>query len=609
MKYRKRDSRVKPGNDISLSNYRMSLSGLTRQSLFTILFLFFLSPLFAGEGIELNNLNATWSRVLPGKLICPPQTTSYGFAVMTDAHNIMSFTSQGRIVFEKNLLRSSGGTFGVLKNDFFVVVTGSSKRITLLNPDGRELWNTTVDFKITSSPYGGRDGRFFIRGTDVITCYSITGIQKWKTTTPVQSKMELQELPDGSLVVFLDKLEGGKTKALRLTPFGEIVEEITFAGEVTNALTTPQGILLIFTDGTAGLFDLVENKSTHKWLFKKDRIQKNISDFFILSQNKNDVVYVNIKANNVEIDYINLTDGSIKNSFIIDEGINPAFGWYNDYGVFIADTKKACFYNNAGRYIWSGIMPDSKSKTAYTHTGFTTDNCFLLFCTDWSIHAFRTAHAEQTTVQNQTKAPDYNSFYEINTTLLELSFPMPISRDLLEQQRITLLNQGSYGSTEKEYASQLLSVCTAYKNIMTTTNFGTRIEKSIFETDSAGTEILLSQLSLFGTDTFCEYIAYFLTHETNKSLIHTLLRGIASNGYDPDGRLIASLEYLARNTSEKDETLLKELCDAIYSVCNTMGSSAIEPIGKDALTTLLYPKYTSTVRDYARNTLKKLVGK
>ena len=186
---------------------------------------------------------------------------------------------------------------------------------------------------------------------------------------------------------------------------------------------------------------------------------------------------------------------------------------------------------------------------------------------------------------------------------------MPISRDLLEQQRITLLNQGGYGSTEKEYASQLLSVCTAYKNIMTTTNFGTRIEKSIFETDSTGTEILLSQLSLFGTDTFCEYIAYFLTHETNKSLIHTLLRGIASNGYDPDGRLIASLEYLARNTSEKDETLLKELCDAIYSVCNTMGSSAIEPTGKDALTTLLYPKYTSTVRDYARNTLKKLVGK
>ena len=71
--------------------------------LFLIVSFVFLTSIFAGEGIELTNLNATWGRVLPGKLICPPQTTSYGFAVMTDAHNLMSFTSQGRIVFEKNL--------------------------------------------------------------------------------------------------------------------------------------------------------------------------------------------------------------------------------------------------------------------------------------------------------------------------------------------------------------------------------------------------------------------------------------------------------------------------------------------------------------------------
>ena len=42
---------------------------------------------------------------------------------------------------------------------------------------------------------------------------------------------------------------------------------------------------------------------------------------------------------------------------------------------------------------------------------------------------------------------------------------------------------------------------------------------------------------------------------------------------------------------------------------NTAGGTAIEPRGKDTLTTLLYPKYTSVIRDYARNTLKKLVGK
>ena len=573
------------------------------------LFFILLSKTFAGEGIELTNINSTWGRVLPGTLICEPKTTSYGFAVMTDAYNIMSFTSQGKIVFEKLLTRANGGTFGVLENDFFAVVTASSKRLMVLNPDGHELWNTTVDFKITHSPTSGRDGRFFIRGSDTLCCFSITGIQKWKITTPVQSKMELQELPDGSLILFLQQLDKGKTKAIRITPFGEVVEEITFAGEVTNALTTPQGILLIFTDGTAGLFDLVENKSTHKWLFKKDLVKKTNNDFFILSQNKNDVVYVNIKSKTVEIDYINLEDGSIKDSFIIDEGIIPTSGWYNNSGVFIADSKKACFYNNAGRFLWSGIMPSAKSKTAYTHTGFTTDNCFLLFCSDWSIHAFRTAIPEQSATKNKPQRKNYSSFYDINTTLLELSFPMPISKELLEPERVTLLNTGDYGKTEQQYASELLSVCTAYKNVMTTSNFGTRMEKSIFQTDSAGTEILISQLALFGTDTFCDYIAYFLRTEKNRALIHTLLVGIAQNGYDPDGKIIASLEYLARNTSEKDENLLKDICNAVYSICFTMGSSAIEPTGKDTLTTLLYPKYTSVVRDYARNTLKKLVGK
>ena len=254
-------------------------------------------------------------------------------------------------------------------------------------------------------------------------------------------------------------------------------------------------------------------------------------------------------------------------------------------------------------------MPGTNSKTAYTHTGFTTDNCFLLFCSDWSIHAFRTALPEQTVAQNKPARKNYSSFYEINTTLLELSFPMPISKELLDTQRITLLKNGSYGKTEQQYASELLSVCTAYKNVMSTSNFGTRMEKSVFQTDSAGTEILFSQFALFGTDAFCDYTAYFLKTETNRALLHTLLKGIASNGYDPDGKVMASLEYLARNTSEKDENLLKDICDAVYSICVTMGGSAIEPIGKDTLTTLLYPKYTSIVRDYARNTLKKLVGK
>ena len=575
------------------------------------LFITFLATGFAGQGIELNNINATWSRVLPGKLICQPQTTTRGFAVITDAHSLMSFTSEGRIIYEKLLTRANGALFAVLKNDFIALITGSSKRITLLNPDGKELWTTTTDFKITQSPYSGRDGRFFVRGDDTLACYSLNGIQKWKLTTPLQSTIALNELPNGSLILMLKELAAGKTKALRISPFGEIEEEITFAGEVTRALTTPKGILLVFTDGTSGLFNLdtEQKKSTHQWLFKKDSVKKTNKDFFILSQDQNEVVYVNIKTSNIEIDYINLADGSIKNSFIINESITPEYGWYNNSGVFIADSKNACFYNNAGRYIWSGILPSQNSKQAVTHTGFTVDNCFLLFEKDWSVHAFRTAVAPDKPLTQTTSKNNYSDFYELNTTLMELPLPIPIDKSILDPVRTKLLNTGNYGSTEKEYISQLLSLCTVYKNLKSTSNFGTRLEKTVFETDTAGMENILSQLNLFGTDTFCDFTAFFLKNETNRALIHALLRGIVQNGYDPEGKILESLEYLAHNTSEKDENLLKDICDALYSVCITNGREAIEPRGKDSLTTLLYPKYTSVVRDYARNTLKKLVGK
>ena len=578
----------------------------------TFLFLLLSLPLFAGEGIELNNINATWTRVLPGKVICEPQMTSYGFAVITDAKNLMAFTSEGRIVFESNLTKATSAFFGVLDHDFFAVVTNSSKRVSLLNPDGRELWNATLDYKIIDVPFGGQDGRFFVRGSDSITCFGINGVQKWTVTTPSQAKTQVQQLPDGSLVVFLQQLDKGKTKAVRITPFGEIVEEITFAGQVINALTTPKGILLVFTDGTSGLFNLKNNKSEHQWLFKKELTQKTNQDFFILSQDKTSVIYVNIKKSNVEIDYINLEDGSIKDSFVIDQGIVPTYGWCNDSGVFIADTSNAYFYNNAGRYIWSGILPGKKSRFTYSYTAFTVDNCYLLFCSDWSIQSFRTAHAPaKTASQNQQTQTQraYQNYYEINTTLLELPLPLPLDKNLLLPERVQTLKNGNYGKTEREYASELLSICSAYKKNLTTTNFGTRIEKSIFETDATGIQNIASQLCLFYTDTFCDYVAYFLKYEQNKTIQSTLLKGIIQNGYDPNGVIMDSLEYLAHNLSEKDETMLKELCDAVYSICWTMGYDAIEPKGKDTLTTLLYPKYTSVIRDYARNTLKKLVGK
>lgn len=575
--------------------------------------LFTTSFLFSGEGIELDNINADWTRVLPGKPLSEPQTTSYGFVLINDAKSLMGFSSSGKLIFENLLTKTSGAFLGVLKNDFIAVITNSGKKLSLLNPDGSELWYVNNDFKITHVPTPGRDGRFFIRGNDCVACYGITGTAKWKLQTPNQSKLEMQELPDGSLILFLSKTVSGKSTAIRITPFGEIIEEITFAGEVLKALTTPKGVLLTFTDGTCGLFALENNVSTHKWLLKKNTNQKTNNDFFILSQEKDKILYINQLSKGIEIDFINLDDGSISNHFIIEDMETAEYGWYNDSGILLADSKNAYFYNLAGRYLWSGKIPSKNSKFSFTYKTFTNENCFVLFNNDWSIHAYKTAdpvHLTKNNVKKQTiKQPEYNDFYKINTSFYEIEYPVPINKNLISDERTNILKKGNYSKTEQEFATELLSACVHYKNVLSSSDFGIHVEKSVFLTDSASMEKLLSQLSLYSCDTFTDYVAYFLKKETNKTLIYTLLKGISENGYDPEGKIMESLEYLARNTPEKDENILQAICDATYNICITMGYSAIEPKGKDILTSLLYPKFKTPTRDYARNTLKKLVGK
>ena len=586
-----------------------SIAGVIRSKILTFLLV---SYLFCAEGIELNNINATWQKVLPGTLVCEPQTTSYGFVVMTDAQNLMGFKSSGEIIFERTLSNAYKAFFSVLNDDFLAVITNSGSKLSLINPDGNTLWSTFVDYKITSAPLSGRDGRFFVQGANNLSCFGITGIQKWEIETPAQSSLGLKELTDGTIVLFLSETDAGKTVALRITPFGEIIEKITFAGLVSKALTTPKGILLTFTDGSCGLFDLENNVSTHKWLLKKDTSQKSNKDFFILSQNKENIVYVNQKTNSVEIDYINLENGSVEKSFFITDISMPENGWYNSSGIILTDNKNASFYNNLGRYLWSGFIPakTQKSQPSVVYTSFTTDNCFVVFRDDWSVQAFKTASItdKKANLVQKSKYYNYNNFYNIDTSLLEIEFPLPIDSEIISEQKFIELNEGNYGIKEIDYASTLLSACTYYKSILTSGGFTERSNQSVFQTDTTGMEKLLTQMSFYSSDLFADFTAVYLKNETNRTYIHTLLQGIVRNGYDPDKKIIQALEYLLRKTSDKDDVILCDICDAVYSISKFMGSASIDPIGKDILTSLLYPKYKSTTRDYARNTLKKLVG-
>ena len=169
------------------------------------------------------------------------------------------------------------------------------------------------------------------------------------------------------------------------------------------------------------------------------------------------------------------------------------------------------------------------------------------------------------------------------------------------------LRTGLYSNQEKSYIQDTISICTAYSDFLSTSDFGTRKDKSIFEQDSAGFEKILMQLMLLGNKDSQNLAASILSKTPNKSFQRVILAGVKSNGYDPDGQLLKAIEKITLNVSYKDKTLSSHICDSVYSICLFMGRPAYNSKGKDILKNFLYPSYDGKIRDYARETLKKII--
>ena len=141
-------------------------------------------------GIEtLSNYNTSWTSVLPGTAICEPEVTSYGFCLVTDARNIMGYSSNGTLLWEKNIGRVRNVSLTSLRGDFILFLDENSNFLRLFNPSGNELWSKALDFKPISKPLAGRDGRFFIHGEGNIICYGINGSTRWKINTTSQKNL------------------------------------------------------------------------------------------------------------------------------------------------------------------------------------------------------------------------------------------------------------------------------------------------------------------------------------------------------------------------------------------------------------------------------------
>lgn len=219
--------------------------------------------------IDLSKIPHAWLSVLGGSSLTRPVKTSYGWADLTDGSMITSFTEDGTILW-KGSLPSATLNFISADNDDFLAVPLRNKKLCFINPRGKVLWTKEIGFEAKCAPFFGRDGRMFAFGKDSIACFGANGIRKWSMTSGfLDASLPAAEFSDGTLVVFLDAEEDGKTVGLRISPFGEQIERIVFASRVVNSLSVPEGVLLAFADGSLGLCAIDEESgdSFSKWTF------------------------------------------------------------------------------------------------------------------------------------------------------------------------------------------------------------------------------------------------------------------------------------------------------------------------------------------------------
>ena len=555
------------------------------------------------SGIEtLSNYNTSWTSVLPGTTLCEPEVTSYGFCLVTDARNIMGFATNGTLLWEKNIGRVRKASLTSLRGDFILFHDQNSNLLRLFNPSGSEIWSKALDFKPVSKPFIGRDGRFFLHGEGNVICIGINGSIRWKINTTAQKNLPLQELPDGSIIVFLED-ENGKTKGLRISPFGEKLEDITFAGSILKCFTCNEGILLIFTDNSAGLFSLSDGLTKSRWVTSV----KAGNPQFIVKNDHTDFRLLSLSNNNVTVYKINTKDGTEVNSYKINgiDGTNLLKSVFSDTGLFFADSKRAVLVDENCRELWTANMPATVTNKIVNQILFLNDNHLVLCDKNWSMNAYLTSQSTTKAVLKNIQS-DYSSFAPLDLTEFNYYTQGGFFSNIKNPQIEKEIKLGNFGIKEQSWLTNTLSVARLYNLDSTSSDFGIHIENSVFKTDSAGFESILVQLALLCTDQTQSACAEIISKSTNKSYCRALLTNLT--GYDPDGKLLTAIERNAELAGNKDSAYCNTLCDAVYSICFFMGRPAYNRHGKNILKKFMGAGYSSNTRNYARDTLKKIIA-
>lgn len=460
----------------------------------------------------------------------------------------------------------------------------------MMNSSGRTLWQVNAAYEIIGDPLCGRDGRVFVRGKEALSCYGIKGVRRWTLTTPPQkTSVPLTAFEDGSLLVFLIQTAAGATRALRVSPFGKIVDELSFEGIVTGAVSSESGVIVTLSDGSVKLYSAAGGEVSCVWTYKAAPRQR-----MVLSGGGAAAV-----ISDGRVAYLNERSGTVISDFATRITL-AVTATHTEQGLVLLSRTGAVCYTPDGEVYWD-VNFDLKKRPAFV---FPSDDGVLHFCMgNWAIEAYKIK--EGVAGRPAARAPaevlpyEYTKTYETGP-----DFQIPIDETLKRAMNASF-KSGDFPEHEEMW-NTLIS--RELQNMYETYSYTSRnTSHPYFTADITYCDDVLALAAENGV--YLGLISDLMRETSNKTLLLSLAHAAGVAAFDPGGKYLDALLFIVRSRAGRnDERLLREAADAVFKICVFMGRDMFFTKGSLALNAMLEEDFTDSSRRYALSVMQDLLN-
>lgn len=536
--------------------------------------------------------------VLTGRAVSNPFEMPYGMAAFFDGNRFLAISHTGKVLFTIRLPFAAETNVEKIGSDFLLVANGNVA--TLLNPIGRALFQKDVGFPLSQGSLMSVDGRVFIKGEKNIACVGLNGVLKWKLHVPLLAATPLIKTEDGSILAFLQN-SGGK-KAILISAFGEILQNLEFTGDILDFCTSEDGPVLVYKDGTAlsAAFRGKENFARTKVKLGKEKIlQAKLSVHNemagVLYKNSAGSFFTAFNTKNGEI----LADYEVEGENVLSFRFTPSF-------LILTGEKKIFVYENDGTKLFE-IEKEADSKYFFTKTG-----ALLTFYPDWRMtrqnyktKAKKFLPSEKHNKNEQKICALYRPFLTRNEEETKRALFADKIEEIVSKEDFAPFFNEEYGEKEKKLVEKIALLTSAFLKIEKEKIGGKAT--NVFEKDIRNFQETLFYLRILGTSLASEYLALMIEIDQKNFYINALLFAAAENPFDVNGALFAAIQrkILSSSHSLSENSLLLAI-DVLYKSAVTMGNTKNINAAKSLFSFLLQKKFKKNVNADAREKLKLL---